>query len=310
MRKILTFCILIVLSTITTVRASSVSPFIDYLEWYPSEETSSIWSSIVTDSSTTRTRFSPKDINFDWSHGFRAGLAYQANPNALKMQLYWTHLPSKSTITYQPNLQIVVPDFFSGFFSENVFFGADIDWRLVANSVDFSVSDTYSVGQGVTLSPSIGIKGATINQTIYTDWDAVFYTSTEKIVHDFSGIGPSLGLDATWKMSPTIALDSRLLTAFMWGTWKVHDTYIRPDVPAVLVTATTITTNMNHAELGTAMLDYFLGLKWTPKDLITLSLGYEIQYWPNQLRLTTFQQLPTHGDLTYQGATCGISLNF
>jgi hypothetical protein len=64
--------------------------------------------------------------------------------------------------------------------------------------------------------------------------------------------------------------------------------------------------------MGTLMLRYFCGLEWTRvgKRTITAWAGYEMQWWASQQRMTSFQQLPMHGDLTLQGISCGISLCF
>lgn len=176
------------------------------------------------------------------------------------------------------------------------------------NSIDFNVSHDVAAGHALQLSPFLGVKAAAINQTIQTNWNAVLYTSTENVKNNFAGMGPSIGVDAQWNANKLFSVVSTLSTAFMWGHWDVQDIYVRPNVPGV-VTASTISTTMNHAELGTMMLDYFIGVQWTPKPLMKFKLGYEMQYWPNQLRLLTFQQLPLHGDLTFQGATCGLFIN-
>ena len=69
---------------------------------------------------------------------------------------------------------------------------------------------------------------------------------------------------------------------------------------------------MKDSCLGTPVIRYFLGLEWEREGcvMITGRVGYELQWWANQQRMTTFQQLPMHGDLTLQGLTCGISVGF
>jgi hypothetical protein len=69
---------------------------------------------------------------------------------------------------------------------------------------------------------------------------------------------------------------------------------------------------MKDSSLGSLNLNYFLGLEWIHRGDVTITarLGYELQWWANQQRLPTFQQLPMHGDLTLQGLTCGISVGF
>lgn len=292
--------------------AAGVSAFGDLLVWHASEETTSIWSSVITTSPPNTTDFDAKNINFNWDPGFRVGIAYEPVNPFWDTKLSWTHFTTQSRINSPPANQLIIPEFFSGFLSENVFFGSNIDWKLAMNMIDLEASHQFNVTPSFILRPAIGIKGGTIDQTVDTLWNAVLYTSTEKVRNNFSGIGPSFGIDANWNFYHELNLVGRFSTAFMWGNWNVRDTYARPSALFGFITPTTITTKMNHSELGTLMFNYFLGLEWIHqgKSTVTLKLGYEAQSWANQLRLLTFQQLPLHGDLTLQGATCGISIDF
>ena len=60
------------------------------------------------------------------------------------------------------------------------------------------------------------------------------------------------------------------------------------------------------------MLRYFAGFDWTyeAKALVTVKLGYEMQFWMNQLRIPTLSQETVHGDLTLQGMICGLLIKF
>jgi hypothetical protein len=144
-----------------------------------------------------------------------------------------------------------------------------------------------------------------------TQWIRSDYTALDSIHNNFYGAGPELGLDAFWNITSHLYLQGNLSTAFMWGRWNIQDVYQRPAVASQSITATRITTNMSNAQLGTLMLDYFLGMGWHQEGRIPWSfkLGYEVQHWPHQARWDSFQQLPVHGDLTFQGATCGVSVD-
>lgn len=288
--------------------AAPFSPFLDILTWRASEESSSIWASKVTDTSTNQFRFGPEDISFDLNYGFRGGFSYTPNSQFWNATLYWTHFNTQSNENIATALQIIAPEFFSGFTSGNLFFGADIDWHLAMNTLDFVIHHAINLSPSLTIFPSIGVKAGTIFQNIDSIWDAVLYKSTEKVDNDFYGAGPSFGVDAKWNIFDNVFVVGNLHSAFMLGHWNINDVYKRPAVSGV-VTATTITTRLNHTMLGTLMLDYFLGLEWQYRKSVTFKLGYEMQYWANQLRLPTFQQLPLHGDLTLHGGTCGIYID-
>lgn len=311
MKKLIT-CILLLLSTQSLfAKTGKISVFADGLYWHASEEASSFWTNVITTPQPNVTNFDSKNLNFDWNAGFRAGIQYDLDPRYWDTRLYWTYFPTKKNLNVAAASQIITPEFFSGFASGNFFFGASIDWRLVMNTVDLEVGHKFKISDSLGIRPSIGIKGAAINQTANANWNAVIYTSQEKVQNNFSGFGPTLGISGKWNVYDTLNLVGNFSTALMWGNWKVNDIYTRPSALFGLVTPTTITTSMNNSKLGTLMLDYFVGLEWDHphKTPLTFKLGYEMQYWASQLRVVTFQQLPLHGDLTFQGATCGLKID-
>lgn len=289
--------------------AQAWTPFGELLVWHASEQTSSIWLSDITNPSPGVLSFSPSDINFHWTPGFRGGLSYEA-PNFWNTKIYWTYYPTSTTMNYSVSKQVLAPEFFSGFLSGDLFFGASVNWQIVMNTLDIELGHEFSISHALFLNPHIGLKAATINQNINSTWNAVIYNSTEKVTNNFSGIGPSFGIEGKWNFYKELSFAGDFSGALLWGNWNDKDTYSRPSALFGLVSPTTITTRMDNSKLGTAMFQYFIGLQFTHKSTYatTFQLGYEMQYWANQLRVPTFQQLPMHGDLTVQGATCGFSI--
>jgi hypothetical protein len=289
--------------------AEGFAAIADLLLLRASEESAATWATFVKETGRT-TDLDATNVDLEWDPGFRLGTEYESKNNVWDSELYWTYVPSKANSKFGIGRQIVVPEFFSGFLSGNIFFGAKMDWRITVNMVDFAVGHKFAAGNGLTIRPSIGVKTGTIYQTINCSWYADIYTATEYVKHNFAGIGPSFAVDTRWNVYKGFSLMGDFATAFMWGNWRIKDTYQRPAALG-LVTATTITTSMNNSKLGTMMFAYVLGLEWkyTGRSDVTLQLGYEMQLWTNQLRLTTFQQLPVHGDLTLQGGTCRIRVD-
>lgn len=297
--------------TVKSVASPTLQLFAEPLYWQASEQTASIWASQVSVPGNNELRFSPNNMGFDWQPGIKLGMALSPETPGWDGSVFWTHYSTKSSDNVSSAFQIIMPEFFSGFTSGNLFFGSNIDWQLVMNTINLNTGHSYAVTDHLTLRPTAGILGASIDQTINSVWNALFFESTERVTHQFSGIGPDFGLSALWNITGHWNLTGRIDGALLWGRWDVQDTYVRPNAPGVGVTATTITTRINDSQLGTLMLDSFAGLTWQRPSMhtITLQLGYEMQYWANQLRLTAFQQLPTRGDLTLQGATCGLFID-
>jgi hypothetical protein len=312
MKKLL-ISILFVSIGIQSLKANAqvISAFGDLLVWHVSEQTAATWANIVSKPQSNTVDFDAANIEFNWDVGFRGGVLFSPNKDTQDVAAYWTYFPSRSSSNFRLSEQIVVPDFFSGFVSEDLFFGANINWRIIMNMFDLEIARKINIGHGVSICPAIGIKSGTIKQSINTEWDALVYTASENVKHNYFGVGPTFSIDTNWNVYKNINLIGDFATAFMWGYWQISDTYTRPPALFGIVTPTTITTNMNQMRLGTAMFDYFMGLEWAHQGKlnINLQLGYEMQLWTNQLRMPTFQQLPVHGNLTLQGATCHIRID-
>lgn len=294
----------------TTAMASDFSTFADLFYWRASEETGSSWASDVTTPRPGDLTFTPESVNFDKRPGFRIGMIYQP-PSFWDTKLYWTHYFTKTSSDAARGAQIIVPEFFSGFLSGDLFFGGAVNWQIAMNTIDLEAGHQFTPIRSLAIRPSIGVKGAMINQTINTTLDAVIYTATERAKNDFRGIGPTLGLAASWNIYDSLNLVGSFSAAYMWGSWNANDTYQRPSALGGLITPTTITTNMNNSQLGTMMFDYFVGfeLLHPQKSRYSINLGYEMQSWSNQLRLTVFQILPVRSDLIFQGAICRLKID-
>lgn len=294
-----------------TLHAAEVSSFVDLLVWDASEETESIWSTITTTPSPGTTISAPQYANFNWKPGLRLGFLFHPHSCFWDSKIYWTYFSTEKGYNYPSGSDIVNTQFFSGFLSATPFLGADFNWRLAMNMLDYTASHAFKLTEGLTFRPSIGLKGGTIRQNIHAEWNAIVYGATEKVKNNFAGVGPTLGLDLRWELFENFVLVGDLSTAWTWGNWKGKDLYIRPGALLGLITPTTITTYMNNSKLGTMVFNYFMGLEWiyAGKSNLTFKLGYEMQLWTNQLRAISFQQLPLHGDLTLQGATCRIHID-
>lgn len=250
---------------------------------------------------------------FNTSLGFRGGLRYDAAPNFWDTRVYWTHLGTEGNKNVPSGLHLVIPEFFSGFLALpddlNLLVGGDIDWKFAINMFDLDISHKISIGDSFILQPSLGLKGGSIYQTMNIAWNGIGYISHENVQHNFLGIGPSFGIEAEWNLYKAVKIVANFSAAWMWGKWNVDDIYQQPEI-LLIIPPKTISTSMDDNELGTMMYDYFLGLEYEHqgRSQVKFKLGYETQFWANQFRLTPFQLLPVHGDLTLQGATCGISI--
>lgn len=312
------------LSLLSGLSAASgeVTVFEDLMYWHASQETTSPWAYVQTIQNPTpppprpSNTYTEPNVHFDWSPGIKVGIQYKKQ-ELFDTKWYWTYFSTKTkeAITAAPN-EIILPEFFNGFTSLNVFNAAQLDWRLIMNMVDAEIGHQFNPLDTLTVRPFIGVKGGTINQSIDSSWqenvfNTTIYSSTENLKNNFFGIGPSFGIDSVWHLYKNMNIRSDFATALLWGHWNIKDIFHRPEALLGLIPETTVSTSTNNSMLGSFMARGFMGLEWTfkAKALVTIKAGYEMQFWSNQLRLPVFQALPIHGDLTLQGATCGILIN-
>jgi hypothetical protein len=297
-----------------TINPNKLSVFADFLYWHASEETSSSWAYMPQLPNITA-----PNIYFNWSPGARTGLDYLFD-NGLSTKFYWTHFSSTAQKNTQAdNGKIVFPEFFNGFTTLTPFTSGHISWQVNMNMFDFEIGHPFQWKNSFMTRPFLGVKGGTINQNINSNWNyqgevfgifPITYAATENLFNNFSGVGPSFGLDNKWNIFKNLNLRGDISGAWLWGNWKIQDVYQGPSLSGLQL-ETTISNNISSA-LGAYMLRYFAGLDWTYESQVSyaIKIGYEMQFWMNQLRIPVFQQVPVHGDLTLQGVTCGLLIKF
>ncbi len=94
--------------------------------------------------------------------------------------------------------------------------------------------------------------------------------------------------------------------ATLWGNWTCADVY-KSTVPQ------TYSIKTKNSALGALMFRGFVGIGWdadlrSHKSHFAAKLGFETQFWLNQLRISTLQIQRLHGDLTLQGLTFQLSV--
>lgn len=295
----------------------------DLLVWFASEETATIWSTVLnTDLTNTGIvdTFRAKNLTFDWDLGFRVGIGHQFNYDDWDMQCAWTWYRTQTKGNIPRRDHTVLSEFFAGFVvDQDIALAGKVAWNILYNMFDVELGRKFLPSNSLSLRPFLGLKGGWIDQSIRSSWENLItdnvvtnLPSTENLKNNFWGVGPSAGLQTVWIVSQTraksISLFGDFSSAMLWGTWICVDKYHNPS-PRV------ISVNLKNATLGALMLSGFMGIGWDigfqeGKYCISTKLGYEMQYWENQLRIPTFQLLRLHGDLTLQGGRLQCQFDF
>lgn len=294
----------------------------EFLIWFASEQLSSAWFSQLTtliEGGMISDTFSAPSLRFDWDVGFRVGLGYGMEYDEWDTQLHWSRFCTRAQDSVSGG--VILPEFFGAFLhGDGPNFGT-IDWSLFYNMIDWDLGRSYWVSEYLSFRPFFGLQGGWIDQTIHSQWHVVSrsvggvsipvdYLAHEDLHNNFWGVGPLGGINTKWILGHTSSYRFHLFgdvsSAWMWGVWACDDVYTNP-------TPASISTNMADSNLGALMLQGIVGLGWDAKInkmFFSLQMGFETQFWLNQLRIPTFQQLRLHGDLTLQGGTFKARLDF
>lgn len=302
----------------TSPSDNSYYVFADLLSWKVSEAGADNW---VQDIGAAGAHQSTTvyGVPFDSDLGLRLGAGFNST-NGWDTTLYYTGYHTTATDSQTGNLASA---YLGNFWVNNTdgsgfgpsYQSADMNWDINFNTLDLDFGHEFIVKNIMSLHPFIGFKLASINQDVKTNWYNPigvnnFTQGTEKITNDFDGIGPAIGVDLSFKLfehtKSALSILGSFSGALMYGHWDLNDVYTN-DQP------TTKTVDNSDMTSAAPMISGFLGLQWTErfnKVDTTVRLGYEEQIWYDQLRFYSYNMGRLHDELTLQGGTLDLNINF
>lgn len=307
--------------------SSSVDLFADLLVWCAQESGSENWAEVIT-SDGLKTHCDVRDIRFDWNAGFRVGLGYGISRDQWDTQFYFTrfHTRGRDHVSSEPGS--VFSSFLGNFYVDNptgagisgvAYQRAGVKWTIHFNVLDWELGRNFWVSKALSLRPFVGLKGGWIHQSIHSRWHnpnrtgaEFFKTGIENLKNNFWGVGPSAGLNTKWDLlvreNHSFHLFGDLSGAIMWGHWSFRDVY-KNDIQQK------VTSKLSHINGGSTMLRTILGLGWDAnfnRDRFRFStrLGYEMQFWLDQLQFYSFDTGRLSNALTLQGGTLEFRFDF
>jgi hypothetical protein len=327
------FLSLLTMVAVTSLSAAEVTkgtPFmlVEVLEWQVREGGADMVGELISPIGTANPSVKLLDATFNWHPGIRIGGGYRSN-NDYDALIYYTYYTTQATNQLSAPGQLYSP-YIGNFFQNNTIGGgngpfydsANFLWKIYYNTLDLELGRTFKLDNILTLRPYLGLKGAIINQSIYTGWGGAnklisgvpvpittFRSATEDLSNDFYGVGPSFGLNTTWPIPivthGSLSVIGNFSTAMMWGKWRYIDDYKTDGADSVQVTGDDI--------IGAApMLRAIVGLQWQgslAKADVTASLSYEGQAWFDQMQFNTLSSGRLNDMMSLQGAVLSLRVN-
>lgn len=300
--------------------------------WTARESGTDCWAEVITtEGSASSNVLEP--VDFDWDPGFRVGVGYGIKESRWDTEAYytWYYTRGKDSVSSTPGS--VHSAFMGNFYVDNAdgegisgpsYEKASIDWAIRFNMFDYVLGYNFSLSKSLDFRSFLGVKGGWIHQSIHTKWynpdlttsqflgSPYFSVGNEKVNNDFWGIGPQIGVNSKWslyaKRNQFFNLIGDFSGAMMWGHWSFGDVYENTIEQQVLV-------DFAPLNSGATMLRSLMGFGWETtfkqdRFHLALKLGYETQFWLDQLQFYSFVSGRFANALTLQGGTFEVSFDY
>jgi hypothetical protein len=306
--------------------------FADLIFWTAKEVGADCWSEIITETTTPDQTYltnNMQQVNFGFDFGLKIGMGYGMLHDQWDTKIYytWFNTTGRDSVSNGPGS--VYSTFLGNFYLDNThskgiasvsYEAASISWKISFNMFDWELGRNFWVSKSLALRPFIGIKGGWIHQYIYSIWQhptlkpdkPTFNVGTEDIKNNFWGIGPQGGLNTKWMFFSAntnfFSIFGDISGAIMWGHWTFGDTF-KNDADQQ------ITIHLRPMNTGATMMRLFTGLEWEGnfkenRYQFSTKLGYEAQFWLDQLQFYSFTGGHLDNALTLQGGTLEFCFDF
>lgn len=305
------------------VEGGGFSIFAAPLYWKAKETGIENWAQTL-DINKPKGRIDVHSVHFHWDHGIRVGAALRFPCNCFDTELTYTHFHTQGDDHAQSDA-LIASSFIGNFYFDNLagfafsgpqYHEASIRWNIDFDMFDWVIGRKCCIWDSLVLRPFMGVKGGRIDQTIRSEWrrpnNTRFTFATENIKNNFRGLGPTVGVNTEWKLwhcpNSFLALFGDASGAILWGKWKIEDIY-KNDAPYVFPVI------QSNTRGGSTMACLCAGIEWKQfleKKLAFFSvrIGYETQYWFDQLQFYSFNMGRLSGQLSLQGLTAQLRVDF
>ena len=262
-----------------------------------------------------------------WDSGLRLECGIHSSCYPIGCYFSWTNFQTKSHASAQndasefPSVGITTISAFSndgGPFLLSQ--GASSSWDININEYTLDFDYRVLLTSCFSFCPYVGVMGATINQKQNIEYFEVPFNA--EIIdlaisrnHDFSGVGPRIGVGFDWKFWRKLSLIGNINTAYLVGRFDTKNEIFAPiDLASGFL-------NINEKNVrGRAMAGGLIGLEWESQINkcfgFSISVSYEYQYWWQQwhsssnMLSTIITGESLWGDLSIHGLVTSVGISF
>lgn len=269
--------------------------------------------------------FSDNSHSWGWGYGFRLGLGIYLNHDMWTLSADWTHLFLQDS---SRKIASTGESFIPLWIGPSAVLGTNANraqarWKAYYNTLDVSFSKPYHVSRYFVAEPSLGFRGAWIDQDYQAKYDGVF-TSTSPATsaanaqmtasNDYWGVGLRGGMKGEFLFGNGWALLGKGAYSILYGNFDIDQT----DPSSGF--GYTIDDNFHKT---TSSLELGVGLAWglffnEDRNHFLVSVNYEFIQWYDQNQLRRFwdsgRTIPndtvSRGDFSLNGVSIRARFDF
>lgn len=240
----------------------------DYLCWLPQEDGLAYATSVTPIGPEKKGKV--KNLDFEWTSGFRLGAGYRMPHDDWELYADWTHfITSASSHTTSTN-DFIYPEWTPNIVPD---LGPLVTymngrWNMHLNVVEGEMARYFLVTNNLSLRPHIGVQGAWIKQEYNsdtsggTDATSLFTIVNDnfRIKNDFIGAGLAAGLDTEWTMWKHWNIFGNATFSLIYGRFDVRQIETQSTTQNLSSQMLSNVTNKFHTILPTA--DIVLGVSY------------------------------------------------
>jgi len=203
-------------------------------------------------------------------------------------------------------------------------------WRVHLNIADLEMGYDHFYSKRYSLRTHFGLRAAWINMEYNASYKDFLDTGDNvnpgltnylqgylRSKSDFWAVGPRMGFDSYLHIGWGFSLCGKLAAALLYGEYDSKSRFFveRESVPFPFTeTVTNVPFKHNSFSRLRAEVEMAIGLEWaycfSGDYLLSFHIGWENQYWWNQLEARLLTDYQPNGDLTYSGLDVGVRFDF
>ncbi len=266
-----------------------------------------------------------KKIGLDTQYdpGFKVGIGCNFHRDVWDIFLNWTSLQSNlvdKQHTNTPKLATILGSIAPQEPGINLTRKFRAGWHFDFDSLDLELGRNFYISKYMSIRPFAGLKGSLIKYQLKMTYvnpvdsnNAPFQSSMHSKYKDHTwGIGPRLGINSRWVLGESnFAFLANVAGSILWEDFQPSSSTKYLDAQGTPAPVGKI--HGSQQELN-PVAEVFLGFDWGrcfgKHFYMNLSAGYEMQYWWDQGKISTFFDAQPSEALNLHGLTTTLRFDF